>query len=205
MYSLLCLVWCNRYFPLVLPWKLSCLSWENTLNLGQGGVVPLSEWEHTSWGVRICDYLVSASLEKGISSHIPNISLFPRWTHPPILKWHIFRQKPCGIIQSGKGLIYHYTCCGKAWINQRRAAMLWEKSLAQCRALCIESGRKRQWCAASLLLPALTCGQTRLCRVLVRFTEALERPQLLEVSGYWVNFLNLAGWTKKFNVGKNLN
>lgn len=151
LFCALCSVTGFPFLSLVLPWNLSCLSCENTLNPGQGGVLLLSEWEHTTCGVGICDYLVSAWLEKGVSSCIPNISLFPKWTDLPILKWHIFRQKPCGIIQSEKGLFYHFTLWES--MDQRTVGMRWEKSLAECSEPSLELGREGHCCTAFLASP----------------------------------------------------
>lgn len=98
----------------------------------------------------ICDYLVSAWLEKGVSSRIPNTSLFPKWTDRPILKWHVFRQKPWGIMQSEKGLVLPLH-------------VLWESmevlSLARGAQAC--DGRSALPCAAS---PHCGAGEERAMR-----------------------------------------
>lgn len=46
--------------------------------------------------------------------------------------------------------------------QQRRAGVLWDKSLVQCSERALLHERKGQCCATSLLSPALTFGQASL-------------------------------------------
>lgn len=137
--------------------------------------------------------LVLGWSKKGLSSHLLNISLFPvtRWTHPPSLKWYIFRQMPCIIIQNKKCLFHHYACCGKAWINRGGQGCSGTSPLSSVvSVLCCmrEKGNAVQPPCFPLHSPL---GK-HLSRISVRLADALEGPQFPEVSGCKVKFLNLA-------------